>query len=288
MRFWFQKIKLVMKLSVVICIKNEVNRIEDCLETVLQNKTDEIIVVDGESTDGTLEILKKYPEIRLIVSSNSNLTKDRQMGLDAARNDHVAMIDADHRLKKDDLQCLLKDMQEFNFDIVQSGLVSYQNHGFWDSAEEQSWQLVQNIPGQRKMIGTAPAIYHKRVFNYEKFDDRITETIDDTDFSYRLSKHSEVRMGVGKTNIAQYHFSNFNTYFKKFLWYGKGDGEFCLKNPQRSIFMVFHLLIRYPFIYPLKAFYNKKFKASIFFMTQGFLRFFGLSRFLLKTLILRK
>ena len=107
-------------------------------------------------------------------------------------------------------------MHEFNFDIVQSGLVSYKNQEFWDAAEEASWAMVHNIPGRWNMVGTAPAIYNKRVFSFARFDDHITSTIDDTDFAYRLSKFPDFRFGVGHTNIQQYHFADFSTYVKKF------------------------------------------------------------------------
>ena len=270
-----------MKISVVVCVRNEEKRLRECLETVFQNNPSEVIVVDGGSTDRTVEIALEFPTVRVVESPNSSLTRDRQKGIDAATNQFVAMVDADHRLRPDDLQSLLEDMQEFNFDIVQSGLVSHALHGFWDAAEEAAWELVQNVPGRRNMVGTAPAIYNKRIFNYARFDDNITNTIDDTDFSYRLSKFPDLRFGVGRTKIRQYHFSDFRTYVKKFQWYGKGDGEFCRKHPERMPSMVFHLLFRYPILHSWKAICSRQFRAIPFFILQGFMRFVGLARYFL-------
>jgi glycosyltransferase involved in cell wall biosynthesis len=272
-----------MKLSVVVCVRNEEKRLRDCLKTIYANHPDEVILVDGDSSDGTIAIAREFAGIRIIESCNSSLTRDRQKGLDAARNEFVAMVDADHRLRPGDLDSLLADMQEFQFDIVQSGLVSYSNHGFWDAAEEASWELTQNVPGRRNMVGTAPAIYNKRVFDYARFDDRITATIDDTDFAYRLSKFPELRFGVGRTKISQYHFADFKTYVKKFKWYGRGDGEFCHKHPERMRSMLFHLLIRYPFMHSWKAIRQRKFNAVPFFILQGLMRFSGLVTYFIKT-----
>ena len=134
------------------------------------------------------------------------------------------------------------------------------------------------------MIGTAPAIYKKSVFDCARFDDSITKTIDDTDFMYRLSKFQELKFGIGKTNIRQFHFADFNTFFKKFQWYGKGDGEFCRKHPERSLSMIFHLIVRYPIIYSLRAIRRGYFKAIPFFILQGLMRFAGLTRYFLKTI----
>lgn len=271
-----------MKISVVVCVRNEEKRIRGCLEAVYQNKPYEVILVDGSSTDNTVVIAREFPDIIVIESNNSNLTRDRQLGIDAAKNELVAMIDADHRLLPNDIKSLLNDMCEFNFDIVQSGLISYKNHGFWDAAEEASWRVVHNIPGRRSMIGTAPAIYNKKVFSFARFDDHITSTIDDTDFAYRLSKFPTLRLGVGHTNIRQYHFANFSTYVNKFLWYGKGDGEFCRKHPERAASMLFHLLIRYPIFHSWKALRKRSYRAIPFFVLQGMLRFFGLIGYFLK------
>lgn len=271
-----------MKLSVVVCVRNEEKRLRECLETVYLNQPDEVILVDGDSSDATLEIAREFQGIKIIESKCSSLPRDRQKGIDAARNDLVAMIDADHRLLIGDLQSLLNDMQEFEFDIVQSGLLSHKNQGFWDKAEESSWELTQNIPGRRKMVGVAPAIFHKGVFAYARFDDHITATIEDTDFAYRLSKFSELRFGVGRTKIRQYHFSSFTSYVKKFLWYGRGDGEFCHKHPERTGSMVFHLLVRYPFIHSATAIRKGALNAVPFFIIQGLCRFSGLALYQVK------
>jgi glycosyltransferase involved in cell wall biosynthesis len=268
------------KVSVVVCTKNEESRIEDCLKSISLNQPDEIILVDGGSTDKTVEIARKYTD-KIFQSAQSNLTRDRQIGINASKSDLIAMIDADHRLKPGDLESLLADLAKYDLDIVQSQLVSYKNMGFWDAAEEETWSLTHNIPGRKAMIGTAPNIYKKKIFELEKFDDQITKTIDDTDFIYRLSKHPEIKFGIGETQISQLHFATLSTYVKKFKWYGKGDGEFCKKNPNRAPSMFFHLLIRYPFIYSLKGLLKGKFRTIPFFMLQGWLRFYGLAKYLL-------
>ncbi|MEO8842376.1 MAG: glycosyltransferase [Kofleriaceae bacterium] len=262
-------------ISVVVCTKNEEARLEDCLRSVVANHPDEIIVVDGGSTDRTLEIAARFTD-RIISSPKSNLTLDRQRGIDAARHDLIAMIDADHRLAAGDLDGLHADLEHFQLDIVQSQLASHQNHGFWDAAEEESWDLTHNIPGEKTMIGTAPAIFRRRVFERVRFDDTITSAIDDTDFIYRLSKFPEIKIGIGRTRIAQLHFSDFNTYWRKFRWYGRGDGQFCIKNPERAPSMCFHLLVRYPVVYSVRGLRRGKLKAVPFFVMQGWVRFASL------------
>jgi len=266
------------KISVVVCTLNEEKRLEHCLQTVLMNNPDEVIVVDGGSKDTTLEIARRY-NCRVIsndTGKKSSLTRDRQIGINAARNEYIAMIDADHRLSVGDLDSLMADLKKYDFDIVQSQLESFENINYWNRAEEQMWQLTHNIPGPYKYIGVAPALYKKSVFSHVAFDDHITSTIEDTDFMYQLSLFDHLKFGVGHTKIKQLHFGSFKSYFKKFFWYGKGDGEFCYKRPSRMHSMLFHLLVRYPIFYPIKAALKGKFLVVPYYMIQGWVRFFGL------------
>jgi glycosyltransferase involved in cell wall biosynthesis len=268
-------------LSVVVCTLNEEKRIKDCLEAIKKNSPGEIIVVDGGSKDNTVKIALNYAD-KIIKSKHSNLSRDRQLGINSAKHDLIAMVDADHRLDPGSLASLLNDLTKYDLDFVQSQLISYKNESFWNAAEEEMWQINLNVPGRKKMIGTAPAIYKKFIFDYVKFDDHTTSLIDDTDFIYRLSKFGNIKFGTGDTKIKQLHSTSFKSYIRKFIWYGKGDGQFCIKNKNRAASMLFHLCIRYPVIYPFKAMMQGKFKVVPYFVIQGWVRLYGLLSELIK------
>lgn len=271
----------VKDLSVVVCVLNEENRLEECLRSIALNEPGEIIVIDGGSTDNTVQIARRYTR-SVINTKQSNLTRDRQIGIDASTKEYIAMIDSDHRLEKNDLASLLLDLEKYSFDIVQSQLISFKNNNYWNAMEEEAWALVHNIPGPKSMIGTAPAIFKKSLFDTIRFDDKITKTIDDTDFMFRLSKIPQIRFGIGDTKIKQLHFGTFNSYVRKFAWYGYGDGEFCVKHSQRIPFMLFHLLVRYPIVYSFIAITRGKFKVVPYFIIQGYVRFYGLIKRMIK------
>jgi len=257
------------KISVVLCSKNEAKRVETCLQSIIKNNPDEIILVDGGSTDQTVEIAKKYVT-KIVISQNSNLTKDRQIGLDSCKNNIVAMIDCDHILEKDKLDKLLKEMLINNFSIIQSQIEVLEKD-FWTKAENFALKITE-IPGlQKQMLGTAPALYNRDDLKKISFDSNITKTIDDTDYFYRLSKLN-IRFGTAYTKISCFHETGFSKYLKKFLWYGKGDAEFAYKHKNRLKNMLFHLMIRYPIIYTTKALFNLRFDSAVFFVVQGLIR----------------
>ncbi len=84
----------MQKLTVVISVFNEEQKIEKCLKSL--SFADEILVVDNSSTDKTLEIAKKYAS-SIISQPNDPLLIDIQKntGFKKAKNDWILSIDAD-------------------------------------------------------------------------------------------------------------------------------------------------------------------------------------------------
>jgi len=262
--------KTMPKVSVVLCARNEAKRIRKSLQSIIAAKPDEIIVVDGNSDDETVSIAKEFTD-NVIVSKAGSLTADRQVGIDACSHDLIAMIDADHRILPDTLQGLYLDLCEFDLDVVQADL-GIEDTGFWPAAENQAFDVFLNHPGKKTMIGTAPAMYRRRVFAVNKFDARITRHKDDADFFYRLSQIEGYSFGSGRTRVMQEHFASFGDYVKKFAWYGIGDAEFCYKHRSRAPSMFFHLFVRYPFIRSGQAILKSKYKAIPYLILCGFVR----------------
>ncbi len=88
-----------MKISVITVSYNSAATIERTIQSVtLQSGVDyEYIVVDGGSTDGTLEIIKKYKDdIRTLISEKDTGIYDAMnKGIGAATGDIVAILNSD-------------------------------------------------------------------------------------------------------------------------------------------------------------------------------------------------
>jgi glycosyltransferase involved in cell wall biosynthesis len=98
--------------SIIFPTNNRAVDVDETLSQIQKStfKNYEVIIIDNNSTDNTLFIAREFKSLRIIESQNSNLVLDRQKGIDAANNQLVAMIDADHRLRPGDLDSLVKDM----------------------------------------------------------------------------------------------------------------------------------------------------------------------------------
>jgi len=84
-----------MKLSVVILTKDEEEVIKDCLESV--KWADEVIILDGGSTDKTIKIAKKAGA-KIVKQKDNDYAAWRNQGKEEARGKWLLYLDADERL----------------------------------------------------------------------------------------------------------------------------------------------------------------------------------------------
>jgi glycosyltransferase involved in cell wall biosynthesis len=100
---------MTAKFSVVIVCKNEADIIGRVLDSV-QPLTDDIIIYDNGSTDGTLDIISGY-SVNLHRGPWLGYGKTKQHAVNLAKHDWVLSIDADEALDKD----LQEELQSLSF-----------------------------------------------------------------------------------------------------------------------------------------------------------------------------
>lgn len=85
-------------ITCVIPTKNEAHNLSHALTSV--RWCDEIIVVDMESDDATIDVARAFGAKVLTVARRPDFDMSRKIGLDAARNDWVLSLDADEMVPK--------------------------------------------------------------------------------------------------------------------------------------------------------------------------------------------
>lgn len=81
-------------ISVVLTIHNEEKSLARCLDSV-KDWADEIIIADGESTDKSLEVAKKYKAKIIHTTNKANFHINKQLAMDKAKGSLVLQLDAD-------------------------------------------------------------------------------------------------------------------------------------------------------------------------------------------------
>ncbi|MFN7990612.1 MAG: glycosyltransferase family A protein [Candidatus Micrarchaeia archaeon] len=105
-------------ISIVIPTKNSEKTLGPCLASVAaQGRKDfELIIVDGNSTDGTGAVAKEYDSI--LITSGLSLPGSRNLGFSKARGDIFLSIDSDMILEPDLLDDIAKSIDGYGALII--------------------------------------------------------------------------------------------------------------------------------------------------------------------------
>lgn len=107
-----------LKVSLVIPIKNESDSLAQLIGSIERQtfQPDEIILVDGGSTDDTVKIAEQFcaenSKIKLVKQRESSPGKGRNIGIETARNEWIALTDAGIELENDWLEKLVEKVLE--------------------------------------------------------------------------------------------------------------------------------------------------------------------------------
>jgi glycosyltransferase involved in cell wall biosynthesis len=102
------------KISAIIIANNEEKNIRECLESV--NWCDEIILVDSESTDRTVEIAKEFTD-KIFIKKWEGFAVQKRFSLEKASNEWVISVDADERVSpqlKNEIEKILDSNAQFD------------------------------------------------------------------------------------------------------------------------------------------------------------------------------
>lgn len=86
--------KTRLKLSVVLATFNEAENLTRCLRAI-KDIANEIVIVDGSSTDDTVKIAKQYGAKVISTTNKPIFHINKQMAIDAATGDWILQLDAD-------------------------------------------------------------------------------------------------------------------------------------------------------------------------------------------------
>ena len=105
------------RISVIIPIYNKENCILNTLNSV-HNQTYtnfELIIIDGGSTDKSLEIIKDYNDTRLTIyaQTGKGVSSARNEGVSYAKGELIAFLDADDEWKPNYLQTIWELYQKY-------------------------------------------------------------------------------------------------------------------------------------------------------------------------------
>ena len=129
-----------MKLSIIVCVYNEINTLEEILEKInnafLPPKfVKEIIIIDNNSTDGTREFLDKLKVTNKykIIFQNKNYGKGNSIitGINEASGYLTVFQDADLEYEPNNYSKLIEHLEKNNLDAVFGSRIMHNEDYFY-------------------------------------------------------------------------------------------------------------------------------------------------------------
>jgi glycosyltransferase involved in cell wall biosynthesis len=106
--------------TIIIPTYNRETKLPDAIESALnQTYTNtQIIIIDDGSTDKTVDIIKRYPQVEYYYQSNKGQASARNLGLSYARGTFIASLDSDDIWSKDFLSNCIEKLEADQLDFV--------------------------------------------------------------------------------------------------------------------------------------------------------------------------
>lgn len=199
--------------SVIIPVYNRAGMLERSVRSVMEQSLSdwELILVDDGSTDGSAGICDGFvaadPRIRAFHKQNGGVSSARNLGLDEARGEWLAFLDADDRFYPDALETMVKKAEQDSLDMLQFAYnrdyVAGENDGRESGVITPEEYLSRGLfQGSVWSVCVRNDIVRN---NGLRFDSglRIAE---DQLFIYELLRHSERVERIG--NVLYWYFDN--------------------------------------------------------------------------------
>ena len=214
-------------LTVIVPVRNAEPMIEECLQSIVDSRPGGLVVVDGLSTDRSVQIAKRFGA-RVLSDDGRGVAAARQIG--AAGTRLVALIDVDVRLRDGDLAALVDEFIEGGYDALQAGLVSTSGPGYWGQALVDHHRSGRS----RRWFGLVATIMRREMLLDLRLDERFVSG-EDIELRWRL-EHAGARIGDSRHTTVEHRFGDtWEVARGQFLADGAGLARMVLKHGWRAL-----------------------------------------------------
>ena len=221
------------KVSIIVAAYNSEQTIEECLKSILAldyaENSVEVIVMDGNSKDGTVQIAQKYPV--KVISIRLNAPAAYNYALKIASHQVLGFIDADAKVQTQWLKLLVSHLEEPKVAGASGSIETWNIDNPW--AKSIGYELknrYRRIGKYTGRIATMNLLLKKNVIEEAGGWDENLPSQYDTDLCFRISaKGFQIAY---EPKAVCYHFNRptLRAYYRQQLQYGKNTLKLYFKH----------------------------------------------------------
>lgn len=246
------------KISIIVAVYNAAESLEYCIQSLLAldypQQQREIIAIDNNSSDRSLEILQQFAaSIRILQEPIRGAAAARNRGVMESQHPFIVFTDADCQVAQDWLKQLIKPLQEQERVVAVGGRILTQQPAnviaqFSDHLHNHHTAISENPP---YLITMNMAIRRAAFIDIGLFDIQMLRA-EDTDLSYRLHL-VEHKFAYAHDAIIYHHNPNsLGALFKKGYQHGFWNVKLTKKH-QILLFPMHKRIDRYGYMRAIRA-----------------------------------
>ena len=217
-----------MKISVCVTVYNENPNIVFLINSLQQGNLvpNEIIIVDAGSTDGTIEKIKMFRNVKLIISKGTSIAQGRNLAVRASKNSVIAMTDAGCICNQNWLTEITRPFLDSTTNVV-AGFYKMVGNSNFQKALKPFLGIVPSKFSERDFLPSARSMAFRRFVWSEigGFSEKFERAGEDTDFNRKIISQGFHIVRVKKAVVKWEVPRDLITSLKKFFFYSRGDAQ---------------------------------------------------------------
>lgn len=181
------------KISIITVCYNSSQTIRRTFDSVLHQTYPyiEYIVVDGQSTDGTVEIITEYQPLfdgrmQWVSEKDSGIYDAMNKGIRMATGELIGIINSDDYYEADAAECMANAMTDDKYQILYGAMRT------WKNGEEESVSISSHRFLRDRMINHPSCFVTKSVYEEFGYYDARYQSVADYDFMLRMSEQEDI------------------------------------------------------------------------------------------------
>lgn len=274
--------------SIIIPVKNGEKNIKKCIVSLEQSDYPrikyEIIIVDGGSTDSTVDIIKKlqkdYGNIRLIQAEGANTSLGRNIGVKEASGTIIINFSGHATSEKNFIKVLSNKLQSSDNDVAGVGCrdkIPADQTSFIAKSIDCIVNTVlggtmmhqhAKIEGEKFVDSISFTAYKKEIFRKIGYFNPVLPSGDDAEFNLRLRKSGYKLLYTPDTTVYRYRRETIRGFLKQMFNYGRVRMQIIKQYPEslRFPYVIPILFVGYLLISPVIIFINNTIILNIFLL----------------------